>query len=215
MLVRYFMTSPVTTLTADMPCRDALNLFREEGFRRAPVVLEGRLVGMISDRDLLRVLPYSAAEASTEPGLRAEHTLVGAVMTRNPVTTTPESHLEDVAAVMLQRKIGGVPVLDRGAVVGILTETDLFRALVAIGGYPGSARMTVSLPSAKKEPEDVALIALRLGLRMVTRLTHASRGGAPLVTLRVVGEHWADLPEALAAAGYGVIEIVPPTAKAA
>lgn len=218
MLVRYFMTAPVTTVTEDLPCRAALRLFREKRFRRAPVVRGNLLVGMVSERDLLRVLPGAIAELESAAGERAEHALVGQIMTRRPETVGPDTHLEDVARVLMTRKTGGLPVVENGAVVGIITESDLFRALVEIMDREEGVRLTVVPPPRGGETshnDDVALIALRLGLRVVTLLTHESPGGAPLLTLRALGARWSELPDQLARAGYVVIEFTPPRLEAA
>lgn len=214
MLVRYFMTAPVTTVTEDLPCRAALRFFREKGFRRAPVMRGDLLVGMVSERDLLRALPSSVADLESEAGLRAERTLIGQVMARRPEIVEPGAHLEDVARVMLQKKIGGMPVIEGSALVGIITESDLFRALLQISDRADGVRLTIATPVGARS-DDVALVCLRIGLRLVTLLTHESPGGAPLVTLRAVGTRWRELPDALLKAGYAVIEILPPRLEAA
>ncbi|MBI5362587.1 MAG: CBS domain-containing protein [Planctomycetes bacterium] len=208
------MTAPVTTVTEDLPCRAALRLFREKGFRRAPVMRGDLLVGMVSERDLVRVLPSSVADLDSAAGLRAERALVGQVMAKRPEIVGPDAHLEDVARVMLQKKIGGMPVVEGRALVGIITETDLFRALLQISDRTDGVRLTLATPAGTRS-DDVALISLRIGLRLVTLLTHESPGGAPLVTLRAVGARWRELPDLLAKAGYAVIQVVPPALEAA
>jgi len=216
MLVRHYMTSPVKTVREDTPCREALELFRRERIRRAPVLRGERLVGMVSERDLLRVLPGAVGDLESAAGLISELALIGQVLTRDPCTTTPDAHLEDVARRLLERRIGGLPVLDGGRLVGILTESDLLRALVELASAPGSARLTLIPPRPAFVPvEALPETCLRLGLRLVTLLHHASAGGEPLVLLRVAGARWRELPEALADQGYRVIELVPPTARAA
>lgn len=218
MLVRYFMTAPVVSVTEDFLCRAALRLFRSRHIRRAPVMRNDLLVGMVSERDLLRVLPGAIAELESAAGERAEHALVGQVMTRAPETVGPDAHLEDVARVLMQRKIGGLPVVENRAVIGIITESDLFRALVEIADRSDGVRLTVAPPErveAGSHNDDVAMLALRLGLRVVTLLTHESPGGALLQTVRAVGTRWRELPDQLARAGYVVIEVLPPRLEAA
>lgn len=213
MLVRHYMTAPVTTLTEDVNCRSALKLFKRGGFRHAPVVRGTRVVGMISERDLLRILPGALLQQGSEQGEVAEHALVGQVMTGDPVTTFPDAHLEDVARTLVERKIGGLPVVSDGALVGIVTETDLLRAFVQLAGADDSARFTVIPPriaAGAVHVEQAPLACLRLGLQLVTLLRHEGVNGDPLLLLRVRGARWRELAETLADLGYGVVEIAPP-----
>lgn len=213
MLVRHYMTTSVTTLTEDVSCRSALKRMKLGGFRHAPVVRGDRVVGMISERDLLRILPGALLQQGSEQGELAEHALVGQIMSANPVTTFPDAHLEDVARTLVERKIGGLPVLDDGVLVGIVTETDLFRAFVQLAGAEDSARFTVIPPRVEPgsvQVEQAPLACLRLGLQLVTLLRHEGVNGDPLLLLRVRGARWRELAETLADLGYGVVEIAPP-----
>ena len=89
-------------------------------FRRLPVVENDKLVGIITERDLRQHWGY------------LDSTKVDAAMTPDPVTVTPRDRAEDAARIMLQHKIGGLPVVDNGKIVGILSTSDLIRALLNV-----------------------------------------------------------------------------------
>ena len=142
MFVRDRMSSPPVTITPDTTLQDALNLMHEHRFRRLPVVDEkGRLVGIVSERDLLYASPPPATLLN---GLELNHVLsklqIEEVMTQDVITTTPDAFIEDAARLMVENKIGGLPIVDEdNHVVGVITETDVFRAFIEMyrAGYLG------------------------------------------------------------------------------
>jgi len=131
--IRYWMRTPVITVTFDAPLSDALALMREHDVRRLPVVLDtGELCGMITQGDIrgadvLRVAGLDSLAVAD--ALR--RVKVYEVMAERPISITPETGLREAAMLMIENKIGGLPVVDgTGDVVGIITESDLFEALV-------------------------------------------------------------------------------------
>jgi CBS domain-containing protein len=131
--IRYWMRAPVITVTFDAPLSDALALMREHDVRRLPVVLDtGELCGMITQGDIrgadvLRLAgldPLVVADA-------LRRVKVYEVMAERLLSLTPETSLREAAMLMIESKIGGLPVVDgSGDVVGIITESDLFEVLV-------------------------------------------------------------------------------------
>jgi acetoin utilization protein AcuB len=142
MFVRDRMSSPAVTITSEIPLQDALNLMHEHHFRRLPVVDEkGRLVGIVSERDLLYASPPPATLLG---GLELNHLLAelgtSEIMTREVVTTTPDAFIEEAARLMAENKIGGLPVVDEdNHVVGVITETNVFKAVIELyrAGHAG------------------------------------------------------------------------------
>jgi acetoin utilization protein AcuB len=142
MFVRDRMSSPAVTITPGTSLQAALNLMNEHRFRRLPVVDEkGRLVGIVSERDLLYASPPPATLLS---GLALNHLLaefrVDEIMTRNVLTATLDTFVEDAARLMVDNKVGGLPVVDEdNCVVGVITETDVFRAFIELyrAGHAG------------------------------------------------------------------------------
>jgi acetoin utilization protein AcuB len=131
MQVREIMTTPVTSVDADDPLIKALELMRSGGFRRLPVLHQGQLVGVVTDRDL-RLATNSPLVLSEKwySEFILESIKVKACMTADPITIVPDASVLAAAHLMRQKKIGGLPVVEDGTVVGIVTVTDLLDALI-------------------------------------------------------------------------------------
>jgi acetoin utilization protein AcuB/CBS domain-containing protein len=131
--IRYWMRAPVVTVTFDAPLSDALALMHEHDVRRLPVVLDtGELCGMITQGDIrgADVLRLAGLDSvAVADALR--RVKVYEVMAEQPLSVTPETGLREAALLMIENKIGGLPVVGgSGDVVGIITESDLFEVLV-------------------------------------------------------------------------------------
>ncbi len=122
MLVRERMSSRLITINPDANLAQARALLDQHRIRHLLVVEEGKLVGIITDRDI-----RSAAAASALRQVR-----VDSAMTRKVIMVTPETHIQEAAKLLLAHRIGGLPVLKGGELQGIITETDLLNALIEI-----------------------------------------------------------------------------------
>ena len=123
MLVRNRMSRPAVTIRQDADFQKALALMQEKKLRRLPVVDDDdQLVGIVVERDLL-VAAMRYLQSRVE---------IGEVMTRNVVTVGPDTDLNEVARTMLERRIGGLPVVEHGRLVGIITESDIFKRFVEL-----------------------------------------------------------------------------------
>lgn len=153
MLVRDRMTSPAVTVHPETTFQDALNLMREHKFRRIPVVDDrGKLVGIVSERDLLHAAPSPATSLSVwEVNYLLWKLKIADVMTESVVSVPGDTPIEDAAQIMISRKIGGLPVVDEsGAVLGVITETDIFKAFTELlGGGEHGLRVEVRVPNQK------------------------------------------------------------------
>ncbi|CAG0944842.1 A-adding tRNA nucleotidyltransferase [Anaerolineae bacterium] len=132
-IVEQVMTRDPMIVAPNDPVRVAVERMRERGCRRLPVVESGKLVGVISDRDLRRATnsPLVLHERWHDEFL-LEHIPVRACMSPNPVTVTPHTPIVDAAKLMRDRKFGGLPVVDDDILVGIVTETDLLNFLIHV-----------------------------------------------------------------------------------
>jgi acetoin utilization protein AcuB len=130
-LVADIMTHNPVTVTPRNAIRTAINLMREGGYRRLPVVDRGRLVGIITDRDLRRAAnsPFVVREQWYDNFI-LDHIEVGSCMTPNPLTIEPGASIAEAARLMRNHKIGGLPVVADGQLLGIITETDLLDFLI-------------------------------------------------------------------------------------
>lgn len=135
MLVEGRMSRPVISVKPDMPIHDARNLFKQEQIRRAPVVKNGKLIGIISDRDLIDATPSRATSLSVwEMNYLVSKITVKDVMSKDVITIDEDTPIEQAARIMADNKIGGVPVMREGKVVGMITETDLFKVFLELMG---------------------------------------------------------------------------------
>ncbi len=131
MLVQDWMTPSPVSVPPDTGLFQAQRLMQERGFRHLLVMEDDELVGIISDRDVRLNLPSPASSLSVwELNYLLARLTVGQVMTRAIVTIGPRRPLGAAARLLLDHRIGALPVVEDGRVVGILTETDLLRALL-------------------------------------------------------------------------------------
>lgn len=160
MRVEKWMTPrPVTLKVTDSLAR-AIDLMKEKKIRRIPIVSEaGNLVGIVSDRDLKDVSPSHATTLDIwELHSALDKLKLADIMTKKPWTVTPETPIEKAALLMLEKRVEGLPVLDqKNALVGILTEGDIFRALVELTGvHKKKARVSLLIPDKPGSIRDVA-----------------------------------------------------------
>lgn len=158
MLIKERMSHPVIFIRPEMPIQDAVDLMNREGIRRAPVVAGGKLVGIVSYRDLLHASPSQATSLSIwELNYLLSKITVDEVMSKEVITVTEDTPIEEAARIMADNKIGGLPVVKNGGVVGIITETDLFRVLLELmGAREYGIRLTVTLSD---KPGELAKLA--------------------------------------------------------
>jgi len=133
-LVRDVMTSPVRIIAPDTTIPDALALMREAGIRHLPVVQDGRLAGIVSKGDLREASRKAVLGANSyEFNFLISRLTVDKIMTRNVLTVAPETPVLEAVQIMSKHKIAGLPVLGLdAAVVGIVTESDMFRLLARL-----------------------------------------------------------------------------------
>lgn len=134
--VRDIMVTDLVTVSPAETARNAYKLMRDRRFRHLPVVSDGRLVGILSDRDLRPVL--------LSPGLARVR--VSELMSEDLTTITPEVAIEDAASLLVVKRIGCLPVVADERLVGIVTETDLLAVLVELLGLlTQSTRLDVAV----------------------------------------------------------------------
>jgi acetoin utilization protein AcuB len=132
MNVEDVMTAEVTALTADQSLFDVIEMFRTRRIRHAPVMDEGRLIGVVTDRDVKRATPSLHSGVGRDEYERVLNTtLVSQIMTREPLTVTPQTPVKEALKILIDEKIGALPVLNGGDLVGIVTEIDMLRAFYA------------------------------------------------------------------------------------
>ena len=130
-LVKNWMTRNPVTITEDTPLTEASRLMKDNHIRRLPVVEHGKLVGIVTWGDIREASASDATSLTVfELGYLLKKLHVDRFMTRHPITVTPTTTITRAVQLMLQHKIGDLPVVENGKLVGILTESDIFRMLV-------------------------------------------------------------------------------------
>lgn len=181
MLVQNWMSKKVFTIDADNSMHDAIRIMKENNIRILPVLEKGRLVGVVSDRDLKRA---SASDATTLDVHELIYLMgkikVKHLMTQNVVTVPEDFTVEETAEILLKHKISGLPVVDTsGNLVGIITQSDLFRVLISLTGLHQQgvqfALLQPDRPGAIKELSD---ITREFNARTVSILTSTDQAPA-------------------------------------
>jgi len=166
MLVRERMSTQPVTIAADVPITEALRIMRQSQVRRLPVLdANGRLVGIVSEKDLLYASPSPATSLSIyEMHYMLSRLKVTELMTPDPITITPDILLEEAAIIMADSKIGGLPVVEDGNLVGIITETDIFKVfLELLGAREKGLRLTLRIPERMGEMARITTAIAQLG----------------------------------------------------
>ncbi|CAN5873314.1 acetoin utilization AcuB family protein [soil metagenome] len=208
--VRDSMAREIVTLSPDETAATALALCRERRIRHLPVLKEGRLVGIVSDRDL-----RSSTPALGDPARAAalQEVLVEDVMAREVVSVLPDDPIEQAANTMRERRIGCLPVLEGDELVGIVTASDVMDALVYLVGAnePGS-RMEVAIPDRPGSLAGAAGVFGMCGINIESAAMGSTREpgeeGAPrerVVVFRVDTIDTTEVVGYLEEAGYSVL----------
>lgn len=133
MKVRELMTAAPITAPVDMPVLEARQFMTKNRIRHLLVIDGKRLAGIVTDRDIRLNLPSPATSLSVwEVNYLLSRLTVGSVMSKTLITVGPDREAAEAARIMLEHKIGALPVLDGETLLGILTETDIVRAFVSM-----------------------------------------------------------------------------------
>lgn len=208
MLIRHFMTRTPITMTPDKSCGDALQIMRKNRIRRAPVIKEDQLVGIVSERDLLRVLPGTVAQTASQAGKASMDTPISQVMKKDVKTLQPNDYLDSAARLMLQHKIGGIPIVESGKLQGIITESDIFKAIWKILSSDRGTRIIVEdSRNAQTVPVDFMRLCERYGCRVHAFLRFPRPKEGDICYLRVEGKNIEGLIDDLWSQSCQVISV--------
>lgn len=191
MTVQSVMTANPFTVGENDSVRDAQSLMQREQIHRLPV-LNGskKLVGIVSEKDLLYATPSPATTLNVyEMSNLLSKLKVQSVMTRAPLTIGPETLVEDAARTLVDNNIGGLPVVENGTLVGIVTESDLFRLLIDLFGTRKSGvRATLRVPERPGELADTTRVIADAGGNVISVGTFSGNDLTNAVmTLKVEG----------------------------
>jgi acetoin utilization protein AcuB len=198
------------TVNPDVPIDEALHIMRENKVRRLPVVdKQGKLVGIVSEKDLL----YASPSPATSLSIHEIHYLVSKikvadVMTKEVITVGENAPLEEAARIMADHKIGGLPVMRDGTLVGIITETDLFKIfLELLGAREEGVRLTMLIPERPGTLATITRNIAEMGGNIVSLGTFLGEDPTNrLITVKVAGVPQEELVRNMTALGMEIVD---------
>jgi len=207
MLVRKKMNTKVMTITQDKPATIAKKILTENNIRHLPVVTGKHLIGLVTNMDIRK------AEASPIPSL-GSHELnylldkitVGEIMTRNVITIAPDISVEEAATLLHDNKIGCLPVVENGALAGMLTENDVMEILIEVMGMKEKgSRMEILVDDKPGALADLTRIIKEYNVNIISLITDtAEEPGKRLVVFKLRTFYFEPIRKAMEEAGFNV-----------
>lgn len=208
MLVADFMTRRVVSVTPETTLAEAVRLLASHNIRRMIVLRDRSVIGILTDGDVLRACPANlnpfSAVAAEDPALKRT---VGRCMTSPVETIQSNAPLEQAAGIFVEKKIGALPVMSGNSLVGIITESDTLRALIALLGTGSGIRITFHVAD---EDEDVFAFIFALSRRnkmQVAAVLSHERASHRVVLVRLLGPESPRLMEEIWSSGHRVISV--------
>ncbi|HHW74966.1 MAG TPA: CBS domain-containing protein [Firmicutes bacterium] len=170
MFVRDYMTPSPVTASPDDLLGEALRLMKEHSIRRLPVISKGKIAGLVTEQDLMKASPSSATSLSVwEINYLFHKIKIKDIMTKEIFTVTPDTILEKAALIMQEKQISTLPVLDKGRLVGIITESDIFKAFIDVLGinHP-SMRVTLQVEDQIGVLKNISELVGAAGINIVS-----------------------------------------------
>jgi acetoin utilization protein AcuB len=209
MRIRDVMTRNPVTVTSETPAMEAHRIMKERGFRRLPVVDNGKLVGILTRKDLEEEAPPPTSSVNLyELHYFLSKMKVKEVMKRNPVTVTPDTPFEEALKLGQEKKISSFPVVEDGKLVGITTESDIVRLLLRVLGlFEEGARITLEGFSGKpKDLERILAVLDGYGAVILSMISLPTPDrGDRLMVFRVKTDRMEPLKETLKKEGFCVV----------
>lgn len=210
MFVKNFMTKNPVTATPEISHPEAMNLLRKHKIRRLPIMDDGKLVGIVVEKDLLTNQPSPATTLSIyEIYSLLERLKVEQLMSMPVITVEGDCSMEEAARIMIEEKIGCLPVMDGKKLVGIITETDIFKVLTRIlGGGEGGIRVTIEVPDRVGQLANVTKQIADAGgnIHAVTAIESADEENWE-ITIKEEGADESTLKEKFSLAKIKIIDI--------
>jgi len=210
MYVKNRMTSNPYTISPDATIAEALELMRHNGIRKLPVVKGGELVGIVTEREMLEVSPSKATTLSVfEVNYLLGKTKVSQAMTKDLVTISADSLLEEAALLMRDNDISTLPVLEGEKLCGIITETDIFNAFIELMGFSDiGARIAVVAQDSPGILADIAQVIKEFGVNITHIAIYGGESGFSDVVIRVNTQNTDEMVMTLENHGYKVISVL-------
>jgi acetoin utilization protein AcuB len=209
MFVKDRMTVNPVTISDMAPIIEAGEIFHKNNFARLPVMHDGKLVGVITQDDLLKVSPSQATTLSVwELNYVLSKLLIKDAMTKNPIIIAPDATLEEAALLMREKEVGALPVVEGNKLVGIITESDIFDAFLDLMGLKRTGtRISIDLENRIGVIAEITDLIKNEGINIVSlALFHRDVASGELV-LRLDSHEAEKAIDKIKAKGYKVLHI--------
>lgn len=210
MFVRNYMTKPVVTIQSSATISDALSLMNDSGVHRIPVLKETKLIGLITDGNIQKASPTKATSLSMyEINYLLSKTTVADYMTKQVITIHSDALLEEAVRLMRTNRISCLPVMEQDALVGIITEDDIFDAFISLLGFMDTGtRIAIAVKEDKVGIlADITAIMKDYGAS-ITHLAVYEEDNGKLVIVRINTLESDQIVKKLEDAGYEVVSVL-------
>ncbi len=210
MFVRNYMTKPVVTIQSSATISDALSLMNDSGVHRIPVLKETKLIGLITDGNIQKASPTKATSLSMyEINYLLSKTTVADYMTKQVITIHSDALLEEAVRLMRTNRISCLPVMEQDALVGIITEDDIFDAFISLLGFMDTGtRIAIAVKEDKVGIlADITAIMKDYGAS-ITHLAVYEEDNGKLVIVRINTLESDQIVKKLKDAGYEVVSVL-------
>lgn len=214
MLVKNRMSTQLLTVKEDTPVLEATELMRKNSVHRLPVIRGEKVVGIVTEDDLLRVSPSTATSLSVfEVNYLLSKLMVKDAMAKDVIIIDPDSTLEEAALIMREKNVGALPVVKEGKLVGIITESNIFDAFIELMGLKETgARVTIDTEDRIGVLAEVTEIIKSFGVNIISMaashrpddLPEQTRGE---VVLRLDTKNPEQLLKEIEKRGYKVVHV--------
>jgi acetoin utilization protein AcuB len=202
MIVRHCMSTELVTIHKEASIQEALSVMKRHSIRHLPVVdTESTLLGWVTDADLRGVLIASMLEELT----------LEDVMVRKPYVAQPDMPLDEVAQLILEKRIGGLPIVERGKLIGVITVVDILSAFITMMGvFTQSSRLDVKISSPLVSLQELTQLLQDHGATIVS-ICHSSptAGIEDIYTIRLKKTDLKPILAELKAKGVQVVSSLP------
>ncbi len=208
MFVRDYMSINPVTIGPEESVGEALKLMEAHSIRRLPVILNGKITGLVTNLDLLKAAPSPATSLSIhEINYLYPKIKIKEVMTKDVITISPDTVIEEAAVVMRENKIGTLLVEQHGKLLGLITESDLFKAFIDVFGFDYSgSRIAIEVEDDIGVLGKIAETISALGINIISVVVVRTRDGGANLILRLKTEDVDDVKAKLAEKGYKLLD---------
>ncbi len=208
MFVRDYMSTDPVTIGPNETVGDALELLKDHSIRRLPVISKGKLVGLVTKTDLIKASPSPATSLSIhEINYLFPKIKIRDIMTKEVVTISPDAAIEEAAVIMRENKFGTLVVTEKDSLVGLITESDLFKAFIDVFSFdrPG-IRVVVAIDDEIGEISKLSSLISSMDLYIISLVITYGDNGRPHVVIRLKTDQKKPVVEELKKSGYEVLE---------